>query len=239
MRVAVVTPYFRESDEILEQCLESVAAQTHKCTHFLVADGFPNGLVTARISEHFILPQPHGGVGNFARCVGALSAASRGFEAVAFLDADNWYRHDHVASLVDLQRTTNAAVCTSGRSIHRVDGSLLVPLCPESDGEMFADTSTMFFHRTAFHLLPLWAEMPPELGPLADRLMWGAIVARQLSKAHSNQPTLAFRTQYSLHYVKAGEAPPSGAKTTRDLGPAIAFWNAMSPDKRQRLVFGA
>src|SRR5262249_44896329 len=106
MRVAVVTPYFCETDEVLNQCLESVAAQTHPCTHFLVADGFPNETIARRVSEHFVLPYPHADNGNLARCVGALSAASRGFEAVAFLDADNWYRRDHVASLVELQRST-------------------------------------------------------------------------------------------------------------------------------------
>ena len=238
MRVAVVTPYFRESDEILGQCLESVAAQAHECTHILVADGFPNKVVAGRIAEHFILPRPHADNGGVARCVGALSAASRGFDAVTFLDADNWYRPDHIASLVDLQRSTGAAVCTSGRSLHRTDGSLLIPSCIETDGKGFADTSTMFFHRTAFHLLSLWAEMPREVGAISDRIMWCAVIERNLARAHTDLPTLAFRTRYRTHYARAGELPPPDAKGPDELLPAITFWNAMSSDQRRRLLSG-
>ncbi|HKF72144.1 MAG TPA: glycosyltransferase family A protein [Stellaceae bacterium] len=239
MRVAIVTPYFRECDELLRQCLESVAAQTYPCTHILVADGHPNEMVRARIAEHFILPRPHADNGNFARCVGALSAVSQGFEAVAFLDADNWYRPDHVASLVELQRSTGAAVCTSGRSLHRADGSVLMPVCVETDGKEFADTSTMFFHRAAFQLLPVWGLMPPALGPVGDRIIWRAVIERKLTRAHTHLPSLAFRTRYRTHYVRVGEAPPPGAKGRSDLQQANAFWNAMSPDERRQLVLGA
>ena len=239
MRVAVVTPYFRETDETLARCRESVAAQTFQCTHIFVADGFPNQALAKRISEHIVLPHPHADVGNLARCAGALSAASSGFDAVAFLDADNWYQPDHIASLVELQISTSAAVCTSGRSIHRLDGSLLLPLDPESNGDHFADTSTHFYHRTAFHILPVWGLMARELAPIGDRIVWGAVLARKLPKAHSGRPTLAFRTQYSAHYAKAGEPPPPDAKAPQENGPAIAFWNAMPADERRRLIFGA
>ena len=238
MRVAVITPYFRESDAVLRQCLESVAAQAHECTHILVADGFPREAVAGRIAEHFILPQPHADNGCVARCVGALSAASRGFDAVAFLDADNWYRPDHIASLVDLQRSTGAAVCTSGRSLHRTDGSLLMASCIETDGKAFADTSTMLFHGAAFHLLSLWAEMPREVGAICDRIMWRAVIARNLARAHTHLPTLAFRTRYRTHYARAGELPPPEAKGPVELLPAITFWNAMSRERRRRLVLG-
>jgi hypothetical protein len=39
-RFAIVTPYDRESGATLNRCLPSVKAQTVKCDHFLVADGF-------------------------------------------------------------------------------------------------------------------------------------------------------------------------------------------------------
>jgi len=41
MRVAVITPYCGEPIEFLQQCHDSVAAQTHPCLHVMVADGQP------------------------------------------------------------------------------------------------------------------------------------------------------------------------------------------------------
>ncbi|MCW9040229.1 MAG: tetratricopeptide repeat protein, partial [Rhodospirillales bacterium] len=41
VKVAVITPYYGEDLEILKRCHDSVATQTHPCTHFMVADGRP------------------------------------------------------------------------------------------------------------------------------------------------------------------------------------------------------
>ena len=61
MKVAVVTPYYRESDAVLKVCLDSVRDQSHKdCRHFLVSDGFPNPLVDAYDTTHIKLPAGHG-----------------------------------------------------------------------------------------------------------------------------------------------------------------------------------
>jgi hypothetical protein len=39
MRIAVVTPHHRTPPAFLQQCLDSVAAQTTKCRHLVVCDG--------------------------------------------------------------------------------------------------------------------------------------------------------------------------------------------------------
>ena len=238
MRVAVVTPYFREADRVLRQCLDSVAAQTHPATHFLVADGFPRDLVRDRIEDHIVLPHAHGDNGNFARCTGGLSAAVQGFDAIAFLDADNWFTPDHIAVLVELQTATQAELCTASRSIHRLDGSMLFPLDWESDGENFCDTSCYLFLRPAFHLLPFWALTPRQTSPITDRLFWAAVLARNITRAHSARPTVGFRSQYANHYRRVGEALPPGAKEPEDNLPAIAAWNALTPEARRRLLEG-
>ena len=54
--------------------------------------------------------------------------------------------------------------------------------------------------------------MPPGMGPICDRIMWQAILDRRISRAHSPEPTVAFRSQYTHHYRLAGETPPPGAK---------------------------
>src|SRR5262249_19239467 len=144
LRVAVITPYYREPTEVLRHCHESVLRQTFPCTHLMAADGHPREDVSRWAVEHIILPGPHHDCGNTARGLRALSAMNRGYDAVAFLDADNWYHPDHIESMVDLHRRTGAAVCTASRTIHRADGSLMCAGGEESDGESHVDTSCFF-----------------------------------------------------------------------------------------------
>jgi glycosyltransferase involved in cell wall biosynthesis len=149
MKVAVVTPYYETPIDWLGQCHRSVKAQTHPCTHFLVSDGKPEEVVEHYDAHHVRLPGPHQDVGNTGRAIGAILAQRQGFDAICFLDADNWYRPDHVASLVALQRRTGAAVCSSSRMIHHLDGALL-GACKEVDGEVFVDTNCLLLTRPAF-----------------------------------------------------------------------------------------
>jgi glycosyltransferase involved in cell wall biosynthesis len=114
LQIAVITPYCQELDDVLRTCLESVARQTYPCCrHFLVADGFPNPLVAGWDARHIVLPNVHADNGNLARAIGAMAAISEGHDGIAFLDADNWFREDHVAQLIALHKDTGAAVCTS------------------------------------------------------------------------------------------------------------------------------
>jgi hypothetical protein len=98
MRVAVVTPYYNETDQQLERCIESVVDQSYRdVTHVMVADGLPREWQpTGRQFEHIMLPHSHADAGATPRSIGALSAFSREFDAVAFLYSDNWYEPNHI-----------------------------------------------------------------------------------------------------------------------------------------------
>ena len=238
MRVAVVTPYFRESDDVLRQCLDSVSAQTCPATHILVADGFAKDWVARSVSHHIALPgSGHGDNGNLGRAVGAAIAIAEGYDAIALLDADNWYQPDHIASLLTRHEQTGAPICTSARSLHRMDGSLLRATDPESDGIGFADTSCLLYLKPAFALLPLWGLMPRKFGPICDRVMWAAVQSRKIKTAHSGRPTMAFRTVYCNHYKAAGEAPPQNCKAPSEIEELVAAWNALSDEERSRILF--
>ncbi|MGE0154112.1 MAG: glycosyltransferase family A protein [Reyranellaceae bacterium] len=239
MRVAVVTPYCTEPDDILLQCLNSVAAQSHPVRHILVADGPANPLLRAWDVDHIGLPRMHGDNGNLGRCVGALHAKAEGYDAVAFLDADNWYRPQHIALMVGLQRSTGAQVCTAARSLYRLDGSLMREVDAESDGSGFADTSCMFIHASGYETLPLWAQMPVEMSPVCDRVVWMAILLRGLRRAHSPKQSVAFRTRYAHAYRSMGETPPAEAKEDSTFLPAFGYWARMTPAARVQLIFGA
>ena len=233
VRVAVITPYYREPTDVLRHCHESVLGQTFPCTHLMAADGYPCEEVSRWAVGHIILPGPHHDVGNTVRGLGAISAMNRGYDAVAFLDADNWYYPDHIESMIELHRRTGAAVCTASRTIHRSDGSLMYADTQECDGKSHVDTSCFFLLRPAFRVLPLWVMMPTPLGPVGDRVFWQAIVARRIPRAHHPRPTVAFRTQYRVHYANLGEPAPPGSKSNEEsTGKAMAWWNALPEDVR-------
>jgi hypothetical protein len=191
------------------------------------------------VGHHVVLPgSGHGDNGNLGRAVGSAIAVSEGYDAIALLDADNWYQPDHVSSLLALQAQTGAALCTSARSLHRMDGSLLAPHDPESDGASFADTSCMLYLRPAFGLLPLWGQMPRQFGPICDRIVWAAVQSRKIATAHSGLPTMAFRTCYCNHYKVRGETPPPDCKAPQEIGQLTSVWNQLSEGERARILFG-
>jgi glycosyltransferase involved in cell wall biosynthesis len=235
LRVAVVTPYYQEALDVLWKCHESVLGQTYPCTHFLVADGSPHTTVRNWSAEHIVLSRPHRDNGNTPRGVGSFSAMNQGFDAIAYLDADNWFYPGHIEAMVKLHLHTEAMVCTATRTIHRIDGSMMYTDHFESDGRTHVDTSCLFLTRSGFGIVPLWAMMPAQLGPLCDRVVWHAIIARGFSHAHNPEPTVAFRTQYQVHYRNIGEPPPPGTKSNAEsTGQAACWWQSQPAETRQK-----
>jgi len=232
-RIAVVTPYYKETTEILTECHDSVAGQSIPATHFLVADGHPNPTVAGWHGiEHQVLSRPHANNGNTPRAIGSLSAIAQDFDAIAYLDADNWFRFDHLERMLDLHRSQGATICTSNRTMHRPDGSLLY--CDlENDGVTFVDTSCFFLTRRAFRLTSLWGMMPNKLAPLCDRIFWQAVQNSRLSRAHSREATVAFRSRYASHYHFCGEEPPPDAVSPEQFSRPARWWAEQSAQFRQ------
>lgn len=233
MKVAVITPYFREPLETLRQCHQSVVNQTHPCTHFMIADGFPSRELDSWPIQHIVLAKSHADVGNTPRSIGSLSAMNQEFDAIAFLDADNLYLSNHIESMVNLYQQTHTPVCIASRTINRLDGSIMLPHGRPSDGTEHVDTSCYFFTPQAFRLLPLWAAMPTELGACGDQVIWLIIQKLNIPHAQHSTPTVAFRTQYAFDYEAAGESPPPNAKTAQDSYiAAMKWWTDLPAEKR-------
>jgi glycosyltransferase involved in cell wall biosynthesis len=233
MRVAVVTPYHTEPPSLLHACLDSVAHQTHRATHILVADGHPRAELDKREGAlHLKLPQESGDNGGTPRALGTLYAAGQGFDAVAYLDADNWFEDDHIETLVELAGRTGHPIVISGKTIFRLDGSPM-PLGEQQDGEHYTDTSCILLTRPVFHLAQIWALMPKELAPSADRFFWAIVRAKGIPWSKSTRDSLCFRTKYADHYRFLGEEPPEGAKPTEVLAGAQRWWDNLSEDDRQ------
>jgi glycosyltransferase involved in cell wall biosynthesis len=154
MKIAVVVPFSSEPAEWLQVCFNSVFAQRTPAQIIAVGDG-------AKLSEKKMidavplyklieLPVAHGDGGSAARCIGAIEAITSGFDAVAFLDGDNWYAPGHLSEMVALHNETGAPLCTGTLSIMRIDGSAWDGLRGESDGDKHADTNTIFINARGF-----------------------------------------------------------------------------------------
>jgi hypothetical protein len=211
VKVAVVTPYYREELETLRRCHESVLRQTYDCTHVLVADGHPRPEIAAWDAQHMALPVAHRDYGNTPRGLGGISALNQGFDAIAFLDADNWYAEDHVESLVALCEEHRLAVAFSSRHIILSTGEY----CPFVEQEEFerkhVDTSCFFITSKAAFLVPLWAMMERGFSSICDRVMLKVVQSRGISHGWTGRMTLFYESRWPGHFTAMGKQPPPDA----------------------------
>ncbi|MFO0588377.1 MAG: glycosyltransferase family A protein [Polyangiaceae bacterium] len=236
LRVAIVTPYCGEGADVLAQCLASVAAQTERCAHIVVGDGAVNEVVRDFDVQHIQLPQRHRDAGDTPRAIGAMSAVAQGFDAIGFLDGDNWLSPDHVATMCDLHSDTGAQVMIAARSLHRLDGTLLRAGGEARDGVDHVDTNCLFLTSAAFRMVPVWAMMPKRLHLAGDRLVWSTIQALGYQIARAEKATVHYRTGFRVHYEECGETPPEGAKDATDVRASMRWWNEL-PHEQRRIAF--
>src|ERR1700685_971886 len=107
MKICVVTPYYRESVEWLAHAHASVKSQTIEARHILVCDGAPPAGISDFQGTHIVLKRNSRCYGNTPRLIGCFNAiTAMDADAIAFLDADNWYYPDHLRSLSSLATNT-------------------------------------------------------------------------------------------------------------------------------------
>jgi hypothetical protein len=233
IKVAVVTAYYDEDKSVLKKTADSVQAQTFSCTHIMVADGHPNAIIDDWPAKHIKLPWSHRDCGDTPRSLGAQSALSQGFDAVAFLDAGNWYYPQHIETMVRATLQTGAQVCTGTRSLHRTDGSFMY-VDPSSVGPGGADTNCLFLSGEALMLVPILAAIPREVSLIGDRVLWKSILARpSIKRVHVATPTVAYTTMWRIHYKAINESPPEFAKESPQGDVFSAWQNTWSPRERE------
>lgn len=208
MKAAVITPYYKEDIAILRRCHLSVLEQEVTCRHFMVADGFPNEIVSGWDCEHIILSKPHEDYGNTARGIGALSAINQGYNPIFFLDADNWYTPQHTQKAIKLkEEMPDIDIAAAMRTLVLPDGTLVEP-DQEDIQKQHVDTSCMAFFDSSFFLLAMWCTMTKPLGVIGDRIVLLAISKNQLKIGWTEERTLNYSTNYRHHCIRAGKTPP-------------------------------
>ncbi len=208
MRVAVVTPYHGEAPEVLWRCHASVMAQTHRATHIMVADGQPSAAVASWDVQHLVLPSRHGDGGDTPRGLGALTALNQGFDAVAYLDADNWFADDHVATCLETCRQTGAHISFASRQIVLASGQLCAFEDRDAIEHRHVDTSCFFVLRDAAAMFALWAMIDPGVWQACDRIMLSAVRARGVPHAWTHRKSVYYTSKWGLHYRAMGLEPP-------------------------------
>ena len=230
--VGVITPYYKEDTSKLRRCHESVLRQTGEVTHFMIADGFPNPEVDRWDVQHVSLSAAHGDNGNTPRGIGALLAFGQGFDAVAFLDADNWLADNHISSLLKTQRRRDANIVCSLRHIVLPDGTRVDQMDPEDAKNTHVDTSCFLFTAERRFLACLWSQMPAFCGPVCDRVVFA--LGRQFRGFEQTaKQTVFFESNYAIHFRMAGKE----VEGVHDIPPEI--WKRIrQPDHATRKDFG-
>jgi hypothetical protein len=235
VKVAVITPYYKEPRAWIERCVESVRQQSLPATHIVVADGHPQDWIDGQPVRHLCLDQSHGDYGNTPRALGGLLAASEGFDAVCFLDADNWLGRDHVRSCVELARRGDYDYITTKRHMVREDGSIMpLRIWEDWDGS-HVDTNCYFLLRRSFHSLARWALMPRPMAVYGDRVFLASLREEGLRSACTEERTVRYLCTWAHLYRDVGETPPAFAKDPLPVS-GLAGWYAALPPQEAALT---
>jgi hypothetical protein len=207
MNICVVTPYFQTETAWLQQAHDSVRAQTIPAHHIVVCDGSAPAQIQSFQGSHIVLPRNYKDYGNTPRLIGCYHAIARGADAVAFLDADNWFDPGHLEGLERFARENRLDACSSARMLHRLDGSWMAK-CPHVNARPYIDTSCLLVMKSAFPHLITWVLHPLATADVVDQMVWQQMKQAGMRLGFRDSATVAYRTRHKVHYELAGETPP-------------------------------
>lgn len=230
-QAAIITPYYKEDAATLERCCASVREQSHhNVVHYLIADGFPQAALAEAKGRvrHITLPLGHNDNGNTPRGVGALCALNEGADVVCFLDADNFYGPEHVASVLKTFAEHRCDAVFSSRYIFPKGHPDKLMLSPEDEAQALVDTSCISLAKSAAFLFPAWALIPRSLSTVCDLVFLFLIRHHQLKYTWNREFTVYFESNYSGTFEHFNLPVP---EQTHD----IVLKNVLSEDARKEL----
>jgi glycosyltransferase involved in cell wall biosynthesis len=217
MKICVVTPYYQEPLDWIVQAHASVRSQTIEARHILVADGAQPAQIPDFQGTHIILERNYRDYGHTPRFIGAFNAVTaHDADAIAFLDADNWFYPDHLGSLTAIAANAGLHAVASARMLHRLDGTPMMK-CPTVDGANYVDTSCIIVLRPAFRHLIAWVLRGQEKAAETDQFFWRLLRDSGVPLAFVDRPSVAYRTRHQVHYNMAQEPLPPASVHRVDL----------------------
>ena len=214
--------------------MRSVAAQGIAVTHFLVSDGHPQDWLDNAPVRHLRLGCSHADFGNTPRSIGGILAASEGFDAIGFIDADNWLEPGHVLGCLRTAEQAGDEVdyVIATRQLVRDDGSVMpVHTRDDKDGS-HVDTNCFFLLPGSFHTLGQWGVMPKPLALIGDRIYVGSLRAQGLRSVRNPAVTVNYLCTWAYLFEALGETPPDYAKSSIDLSRTRTWWRELAPRDR-------
>lgn len=203
-RYAIITPYCNEDRATLERCLNSVRRQSVPVDHIVIADGHAQAWIDQEPVRHVRLDAVHNDHGNTARGLGALLAASEGYEAVGLLDAENWLAEDHIEKcLATAAKHHGACDFVIARHVLMTpDGRQLPGGWERSAANL--DPSCFLFLRSSFHVLHHWVLAPKQLSPSREKIFLAAARNNNLrSVIVADEPTVFCQPRWSSAHEAA------------------------------------
>jgi hypothetical protein len=208
---AVVTVTNGKRPEELEQCVQSVKKQSYPCTHYIVTDYWDSFLQIKKLYLHARVcywDDYVGGKDVEGRRLYAASAFLVNEDVVFFCNDDDWYKLNHVQSIMEkIEQGYDWVYCL--RSIYDKEGNYLFPDNCEALGELH-DCYQAAGHR--FVDWCMWGMKTPILKALANVLSepgWGGDrkfyeAARQFfpNFTWSGERTFCFRLGGNEYSVK-------------------------------------
>ena len=177
----------------LQQAIDSVAAQTYPCNHYVIADGVSLNIKAGRATV-LELPIATGknGVMNGAICAAGPFLTTEDY--VCYLDDDNWFDPTHVESLMSVIGDKGYAY--SLRKFIEPDGTFWANDDGESlghHGEMVDANCLMLERKLAQGIAPLFMASTPEGGAVWDRPVWNILQEHKVKWAATGQYSVNYR----------------------------------------------
>lgn len=192
--VAVITA--TTGRKTLAQAIDSVAAQTYPCKHYVIVDGNDDVQFSWDFKGEVVyLPNKTGLNGVMNGAIIAMSAYIATEDYICFLDDDNWFERDHVASLVSALEEKNAAYAYSLRNLVNPDGTPYDLDIGESTGHYgdLVDVNCYLMRRDlAAGIAPLWYHTTGDL-MVGDRYVWAALRQNNTPWAATWRHTVNYR----------------------------------------------
>lgn len=222
-RILVVSPCWWESRAEIERCIASVAAQTLRADHLIVTDGDPPRFawLGKEPVRHLPLDTNHANSGNTPRAVGAALGIAEGYDAIALLDADNWFEPAHLELCHALAASRPCDYVTTSRHLVDEAGNRL-PLA-EDPPETHVDTNVLYLLPASYPVLGVWGQIPPQIAIGGDRFFYAALRARRLRRLHTLTKTVNYVLRLPGAYASIGRPMPGNVRSAPDW-PGIARW---------------
>ena len=197
LSILIVTPVFIEDLKIIERCLNSIKKQNSIChiKHLLIFDGIsrvdlPEDFETAYPNTVFRrCTYNHDDYGDYIRRIGTRIAICKNYDALSYLDIDNYLSQSHVERVVEKFYKENKNIIISKRRIFSENGPI-----ENEDKSNFFDTNTITFFGEAMKIGLLWGKYPKELSLIGDR-----IISKYITKNYTHE--LSFLNEPLVNYT--------------------------------------